>query len=378
MSNHSIIAPSASARRHQCPASSMHEAQYKDVQTDSSREGVAAHELAAMMLNYYRERRPRPARSEIIGATATNGVVWDDDSYDGAEMYANDVISHAADRDNIIVELKMRIPQIHDQSFGTPDCWLYNRNEKSLRIWDYKFGHIVREAEGNHQLIEYIAGILPTLHDVQRIIATIVQPRARHIDGPIRSWHISVADMQQHIARASAAAHAALSDAPPHVPGRECLYCKHALNCAALHDAAVDAIEYAHSGEYLHMSARSAGYELIRLRKAMELIKARVTAVEAYIEAKIISGESVPGWQLQSGSGRLKWNMTDEQIIAIFDILSLDVRAPPKAITPTQARKLGAEPSLLDSYTERKNGSAELIRDDRCKAIRAFNANKTR
>jgi hypothetical protein len=70
-----------------------------------------------------------------------------------------------------------------------------------LHVVDLKYGRGVPvEVKDNTQLLYYALGVWLALKDatpIQSVTMTIVQPRAPHEDGPIRSWSIPVLDLIQ-------------------------------------------------------------------------------------------------------------------------------------------------------------------------------------
>lgn len=81
---------------------------------------------------------------------------------------------------------------------GTGDAVIYNPAAKELEVVDLKGGRgVVVEAKGNPQLRSYGLGAMlahPNL-DVETVKVTIVQPRAPHKDGRIRSETMAAGDL---------------------------------------------------------------------------------------------------------------------------------------------------------------------------------------
>ena len=60
--------------------------------------------------------------------------------------------------------------------------------------------------------------------------------------------------------------------------------------------------------------------------------------------------------------GRRQWNVDLEQVINLGEMLGIDLKQPEAAITPTQALKKGMDKETVNSLSERKQGSIELVK----------------
>lgn len=381
MSGRSIIPPFSAPRRWRCRGSALLEAMHPSEETEESREGTAAHELAARFIDYLRRGIVIGFYSDWVGQTASNGVVWDRDAYEGALMYARDVQEVMKRTGNFTphVEQRVSMPRIHPESRGTPDCWLYDERGRTLYIWDYKHGHGVVEVWDNKQLIEYLAGILDAegidglMEQELAVVFTIVQPRAYHRDGPIRRWTDNVAELRGRINQLSAVEHECLGgDVTTTAGAEQCRDCSARYVCDTLAVAAGRALEYIGHAEQTLTDPRSVSVELQILAEAEGLIKARRTGLEAQAEAIIRRGESVPGWSLQAGQGRTEWSIPAAELFTIGDLIGVDLRKEPKPITPNQAKLAGVDESVISRYSEKKPGELKLVRTDDGLPARVF------
>src|SRR5690606_6882742 len=80
---------------------------------------------------------------------------------------------------------------------GTGDFVAWFEQDRRLEIVDFKNGRGVVDVEGNPQLRTYALGAMlhHTALAVDTVTVTIVQPRAAHKDGRIRSETFHVADL---------------------------------------------------------------------------------------------------------------------------------------------------------------------------------------
>lgn len=369
---HSILAPSSSARRIQCPQSTTLEAAFpEDAESEEAREGEAAHWASSEML---------AGRLIDEGQIAPNGVVLTREMADGADLYYDDVVRtlqpYGLTPQHCAVESRVAIPRVHPQSRGTPDCYVTVPGKPmKLFLWDYKFGHRYVEVFQNFQCVEYAAGIVghvPDLDPGVEIVITIVQPRAFHREGPVRRWRTTLADLRALINIASTGAHEALGPQPRTRVGPECRDCRARHACPTLQAAGYADMDFARHETPLVMSPAAAGLELKFINRAMQRLKARASGLEEQLKAAARRGEQTPGWLLQPGESRERWKVPAAQVVAVGQALHLDLSKPVDAVTPTQARQKGMHPDIVAQFAERPPAGMVLVEDDGSAARRAF------
>jgi hypothetical protein len=368
---HSIIAMSAAARWVQCPGSVMMEMMHPETEeSEDAKEGTASHELAARLIDLF-SRAITPQPGEFVGQTAGNGVIWTEESYEGALQYAEDVrdvmrSTGVFGGPNLAIEQRVDAPHIHAESWGTPDCTLFK--DGVLYLWDYKFGHRVVDAFENWQLISYAIGKLDEITGGNgladqhiRIVMTVVQPRAYHRRGTVRRWECMGSDLRPYANILAGKAAEALGDDPQCVTGPECLHCSGRHACPTLQHATMAAVAYLGKPTPEPLDADALGLEKRILDHAALLIKARLTGIDAQIEAMIKSGGTVPGWALEPGQGRQRWNVPPVEVIALGDMLGIDLRKPEEPITPKQAQKAGIDGAVISAYAETPSTALRLV-----------------
>lgn len=372
---HSRIAPSSGARRLQCPASTTMEERFPEAEpSEESAEGEASHWAGAELLQ---------GRLPDVGDVAPNGVRLTQEMLEGADLYYADVVKTLGPSPRVFVEQPVRIPRVHVESWGTPDCYAWTGAIQSpsqapltLYLWDYKFGHRVVEVYENRQCIEYVAGLLPP--DVNdrtiRVVVTIVQPRSFHKDGPIRRWSFMASEIRAHINQQAHAAAEALGPDPRARVGPECRDCRARHACPTLQAAALDACDIAGKAQPLVPSLDALGVELRMLKRAEGLLKARIAGLEAEAIQHFKSGRSIPHFRIEHGNGRRRWAKPNAEVFALGDMLGVNLRAESEPITPTQAVKAGLPEVLLTEFAERPRAAATLVEDDGSTARRIFGA----
>lgn len=276
-----------------------------------------------------------------------------------------------------VAEVPVFATRIHPTDcWGYPDWYDYKPIEGLIDVADYKFGYRIHDAFEHWQCIGYVAAVMDQVqrHDEElEVRMRIVQPRGYHKDGPVREWRLPASELRAYINIAHGAAIRAVP--PVQLPGHrieatvgeECLFCPARHVCATLQHAANTALAYSQTADMVNPVAEALGLELDLLTMAAKIIEARKSGLEEQAEAMIRRGVRVPGYTLERGQGRWKWNPTaNKQEIADMCALvkpGLDIRKPLDLITPTQAKDAGVTETILDLYADRPPGAMKLSKE---------------
>lgn len=279
---------------------------------------------------------------------------------------------------------------------GTGDAVIYLPAEKRLEIVDLKGGRgVVVEAMGNPQLRTYALGAMLANKglDVERVTVTIVQPRAPHKSGRIRSETFHVADLVEWTAEMLAAmkrARAAMDDkgklpeaawaAAYLTPGDHCrdTFCKAAGSCPALRQKVEDevGIHFSPIDDTPNIAnAPDSGSPEERARRLdmLDMIEAWVKEVRAHEHRMAEMGQPAPGYGLVEKVGREKFVSTEAEAAAIAaaraaGIADDKVLNAPKAKTPKQIReafkKAKADASALEGLSSQEATGFNLVKLD--------------
>lgn len=370
---HSILPPSSSARRKQCPASTLRESLYPETEeSPEAAEGTAAHWALAEMLE---------GRTIAVGLIAPNGLYLTDEMVEGAEI-AHEAIAAVVGPWGLkpsdgLVEKPVRIPRVHPESWGTPDYRCWHPALPLLFVADFKFGFGIVDEFENDQIIEYTSGSVstdrPDLHDLQvEVHSMILQPRANHPRGPVRRWDFNLSSVRAHLNVSASSATEALGPNPRERVGPECKHCRGRHTCQSLQRAAADACAEAQARAPFDMDPHALAAEFRRLKWAEKLLAARLTGLEAEATSRIRSGARVPGLKLENGAGRTVWTVDPLSVVTIGRVFSLDLAKPLEAVTPKQAVAKGLDSKLLEGITNTPRGEAKLVLDDNSLARRVF------
>lgn len=380
---HAILPPSSAHRWVECPGSVKAEQQYPDDESESAREGTAAHWVAEQVLSSYKTTdNSILLANQFVDQSAPNGVIITDEMAEGADLYVKDVLKRCQDGGYLQImqiEQPVTIPRVHDLNWGTPDCVIWDQKNGRLIIWDFKFGRVAVENRENWQLIDYAIGVLDSIPDMNglmdqhvKVEMRIVQPRAFHPDGVCREWTVQGSDLRAYANKLANSAAQSQKDDPPCKAGSWCDNCTASRGCMTLQratSAVTDRIEVLQ----LHdLSPEDTAVELRYLQKAKVLLDQRLEALEAQALEQVRNGTVVPGYGIGYGRGSVKWNKPDAEVIALGDLMGIELRKPEKPITPTQAKQLNVDEAVINSYSDKHQGSARLVTDDKTIAGRVF------
>lgn len=383
---HAVLAPSSAHRWVNCPGSVQAEQQYPDVETDESREGTAAHWVAEQSLRSYvmgealGELPHIMMCSAMIGQTAPNGVVINEEMAEGAKMYVDDVLRHCQERgllQHMRIEERVMISRVHALNWGTPDLRIWDQDIARLTMWDFKYGHGVVESYENWQLIDYAIGALDEITagnglDDQFITVDlrIVQPRAFHqLEGPIRSWIIPASDLRSYANKLEHAATSSQQAQPPTLAGKWCKNCSAAHACEALQRDGYSIADRMRSLQLHQFTPQELAIELGIMERAKELVDARFDALQSQALELSMNCTVVPGFGVGFGRGSIKWDKPDTEVIILGDLLGVELRKP---VTPTQAKKLNVDGDVISAYSKDVPGKARLVTISETIAARVF------
>lgn len=349
---HSLLPPSSASRRVACPGSRAMEGRLKDQeQSPAAREGEAAHWVAAQMLT---------GQYNYLEATSPNGEPITTEMIESALVYVSTIDTIFSRSSDFHIEERLDISNIHPDCFGTPDCWFWQDN--TLYLFDYKYGHRAVEVFENWQLIEYAAGILKSIKDVD-VFMTIVQPRSYHRNGQIRTWKTSAGALQPYFERLREAEEKA---ARPYANCYVSLECRHCLArhvCPTLEQASLSLVDESYLSVPRQLSPNELGRQLAQLERAADILNSRITGLTEEIMATIRRGERVPGYALEPGKPREIWSAPHAEIVALGELFNIPL-IKETTITPLQAIKAGIPADVINAHTGKINGTTKLIKTE--------------
>ena len=389
MGEHSIIPPS-SAHIWGAPNGctgwvGMSQRYPEETETPEAAEGTASHEVGARMIESAARAGNwiNPTDGTDYGS-AENGILITEEMVEAAQMYADDVATVMREiavfgGGNFNVEQHIKAPSIHDLSEGTPDMWLFNPKKGKLYIWDYKYGYGIVEIYENWQLLNYLSGIIDELKrrgvvndQTITVHMRIIQPRAFHLEGPIREWVINAAELRGYFNILSDNAHTSLSDKATTRSGSHCKHCTARHACPTALKAGVQLYEVAGQPIPVELPLDALGVQLAIVQRAIKQLEYVESGLSEIVKGLIKSGKNVPGYMLAQGVGREKWTKPTSEILSMGTMMGHDLKKPDEACTPNQARNKGIDGAVIMAYSQKPNTGLKLMPDNGNKAKRMF------
>lgn len=312
-----------------------------------------------------------------LGSMSPNGREVTEELVRGATEYL-DFLRSWGHTDIVRVESTLPtgafFPGITD---GTPDAYLVLPTSTRGRLADLKMGFRPVEVWRNKQLIVYAWTIMNLFPHLTEMELTIVQPRAAHKDGTIRTWLVSRDELRELAAELRQAALNAHAENPLCVVNENCDNCAVAHACRSLQAAGGHGIETSYDATPHELSPSELAYELHKLQAAAQHIEHRITGLSAQAESLIRRGQRVPGYGMERRATRKRWR--DEKTAEIEQLgrlFGVEVLEAPKLRSPAKLRGTFPGVDIEAMYAEQPTGELVLKATDPLEAIKAFTTRK--
>lgn len=338
---HSPKGASSAERWMNCPGSGVLLDKVKLPQTDEPEyraAGIAAHEAAAHCLK-------TPCDTwEIIGMKF-HDVVVDKEMADAIQMYLDFVRPLADTAVTVMVEQRIGgdpATRPHKDFYGTVDFAAYATD--ILDVVDYKHGEgIVVEPDENPQLKYYAYGILhnriargSNVRSDRIVRLSIVQPRAFHYDGPIRTWETTAGEIIYWAENELIPAMERAELDTTLEPGKWCRFCPAKLFCPAM-----DVI-YRGLAEMTADEAMVQNFGQNRLGGLYCLLEANsfmVKAIKDEVYRRNMLGNTVPGTKLVMKKANRIFKEGAEA--ELKEALGEAIYSKPELKSPAEVEKIG-------------------------------------
>jgi len=354
-----MLSPSGAGIWYKCPGNGILSAQLHKIDNEEdegdnswANEGSCAHQVAENMLL---GNPPKPG--DIFFDTPVTK-----DMIENVRPYCRAVNSH--DILYSSVEHKMDCSHILKGMKGTADAIIIDKDHV-LHIYDLKYGYRYVPVEENKQLLIYAGAAFDELdkkHDIHGVELHIYQPRSFDGAEPMRSWSLTLDELGEWTEKLMNAVGDCMSDNPNFRTGEHCRYCSSRYACKALLDTASVDVEMIQSYSHaVDMDAEQMALALDMFESAKKTMKSITTGLEEALIHKIKGGEFNKRYEYTRSLGNSQWNLSLEEIIEFgkqYDV----VLAPPKPITPAQAKKAGVPKEVVDAFTERPQRGFKLKR----------------
>ena len=350
--DHALLSASSAHRWLTCPPSAVAAEAYPEQDTEYTREGTLAHEVAEWVA-------AGKSKTENLNKGQDDGVTAE--MLEHAQTY-RDYIHQQIKESGATVLLEQRVdfsPWVPN-GFGTCDAIILQG--ETMTVIDYKYGQGVPvSAVDNPQMMLYALGALNDYgiaFDVKTVEMHIFQPRIDNIS----DFSVSVEDLLAWGEKIKPIAEKAAKGKGDYLPGDHCKFCPHAGRCRALTKVCTEVIE---THGLKAKVERLAPFEVAKVLEMKSLITLWIKRVEAQALEDLLNGIEVPGYKVVEGKqGNRKW--TDE--VKVSEKLAeagyfMDEITETKLLSPAaMGKKFGAKKigELLLDYMERSPGAPTI------------------
>lgn len=237
--------------------------------------------------------------------------------------------------------------QLNKDMWGTCDALLIDGDH--LTVVDYKHGEgVVVEVHSNKQLL-YYALCASILFKAKTYTVTVVQPRAYHADGPVRSWTFGQETLDSFARKLRDAVKRTENPEAPLLTGEHCRFCPALAYCPkVLEESQAIAVR-----EFTPLAMTPE-----KISKALDFAKFAqgwFKALEEYALEAAMNGTKIPGYELVDKRRQRVWrDFTEEVLVSRFGENAYE---PRKIKTPTQMEKIG---NVADLWHQEKTGEKRL------------------
>ena len=342
---HALLSASSAHRWLACPPSAVAAEAYPNEDTEYTREGTLAHEVAECVAR----RKVPQLYPDIDTMEYPEGVTQE--MLDCAEAYADYILEQIKTPDAIVLlEQRVDFSPWVPEGFGTADCIIIQGN--TMDVIDYKYGQGVPvSAVDNPQEKLYGLGALNDYgiaYDIDLIRLHIFQPRINNVS----VFEITAAELMawaENIVKPIATE--AIRGEGDFAAGEWCKFCPHAGRCQELTRTCSMFVETHNLRTAVPVLA---DWEVAEVLAMEPLITLWLKKVKAQALTTLLDGGTVPGYKVVEGKlGNRKWK--DElQVAAALDAAGYG----PGEYTETKL----LSPAALDKSLGKKR-VAELLTD---------------
>lgn len=355
---HALLSASSAHRWLACPPSAVAAEAYPAQDTEFTREGTLAHEVAEAVASG--KVGPDILRSDWDKTGGADGV--DLTMIECAEGY-RDYIQEMTKSDDAVVLLEQRVdfsPWVPN-GFGTCDCIILQGD--TMTVIDYKYGAGVPvSAVDNPQMKLYALGALNDYgiaYDVAKVEMHIYQPRINNIS--VDSLTVEeLMDWAETVVKPTAAK--AAKGKGNYSAGAHCKFCAHAGRCRELTKTCTEYVE-THS---LRVAVPVlAPHEVAEVLQMEPLVTLWLKRVKAQALNTLLDGGEVPGYKVVEGRASREW--VDELRVAerlraadfsTEDFTKTELLSP-AAMEKALGKKKVAE--LLPDLIDKKSGAPTVV-----------------
>jgi hypothetical protein len=321
-------------------------------------EGTAAHELAEACLIDERDA------ISYLGEEF-NGFRVTEEMADAVQVYVDTVNGYATEGTVLEVEKRFDLSWLYEGMFGTNDACVLEPFG-TLTIIDYKHGAgIAVEAKDNPQLMYYALGAARD-EDFTDVRMVIVQPRANHVDGPVRVHTITIAELGEFAEKLYDAAIRTEDDDAGFKAGKHCRFCTALPTCGearktALETAAQKFDVVAEDKEVVLPAPEDlTPKQMARVLDASTFIRDWANSVEAHALRAMRNGVTIPEYKLVQKRSNRRWK-DEKEVFTSLASHGEEIYQPRKIKSPAQMEKVVGKEVVAD-LTEKPDAGVKIAR----------------
>lgn len=321
---HALLSASSSSRWLKCPPSAMAAELYPATDTEYTREGTKAHEVAEAI-----------ASGRELNVSADPDITTE--MLRCAMAYFDYIQELITDPDAVVLlEQRLDYSPWVPGGFGTGDCVILQGHR--LDVVDYKFGQgVAVSAVGNTQMNLYGLGALNDFGDIygiEEIGVHIFQPRMNNVSvdvfraGDLLAWGEEI----------KPTAALAAEGKGEFCAGEHCRFCPHAGACPTLAGSCLKVVN-THSGAVAVPTL--APWMVADILRQEPMLSAWLKSVRERALADLLKGEEIPGYKVVEGKGSREWSDAQNVLaqLAQAGYSSEQVFTKPELLSPYQLEK---------------------------------------
>ncbi len=240
----------------------------------------------------------------------------------------------------IEVESQFDLSSLHEGMFGTNDVCIIKEGRR-LVVGDFKYGFSPVDVRENKQLLYYALGALIKYgNNFEDVELVIIQPRAPHKDGNIRSWVVSKDYVLSWSTQLIEAARLTERKDAPLYRGDWCGWCKAKGICPKQKEAVESSLGVSVVTDIVFPSISSLTDEQVSgIIKNTSQITDFLEEVKRAALHRLQSGEKIEGLKLVNGRSRREWSDISKAEEFLISRLKEDAFEK-KLLTVAKAEKL--------------------------------------
>ena len=324
-------------------------------QTDATRQGTEAHELAEMCLAdflHFKRTGDNLGRFDAMCAQENCDPVMIDHAKNYRDVVWKEVLEESVTGKSYGLEERVVLDE-HLGMFGTTDFWaiyIDQRGRKVLTIGDFKYGYHAVDAKDNAQLAFYAVGFWEFIKahgkTIDMVRTFIYQPRAH---GPsFKEDLYTVKKLAKWRKKFFDAAHAVYVDKKAKFKtGEWCRFCPAQAKCIKYSQSLnqVTSLKLIQPEAITLPPVEALTDDMIgKILQHADSIESFLAACRNYAVYRIESGNKIPGLKLVEGKTRRTWKDDEDEIINALEKMGVK-KVFKKKLLPLSSieKEIGAE-----------------------------------